>query len=155
MTKVLQSCSVHCLSLYAKIYAEWRTSVSIDLKCNRCNVNITLWQMSYYKAFIIHCAKCCLVVGWLLPLTWLWFIASLCKHLLNISSADVLRLFCDHISRRVYVFANLSILVCMFWLVAHVSLEIMPRASSICGHECYCVALSMGPSLHGGAKISS
>lgn len=65
----------------------------------------------------------------------------------RLSLLEVLHFFRDHVSCNVYVFGNVSIVIYMFLLqqsrhsAVHVSLEIMPRANSICGHEWYCVPL--------------
>lgn len=68
-------------------------------------------QQQVCKVFIIHCLKYSLVEGWLLLLTWLWFIPFLCKHILSIPLYLVLSSFMmpSHdmfTSLAIYLFAH-------------------------------------------------
>lgn len=154
MTKLFKSYSVLVLCtvfMYVcTLYVKWRRSVFIDIKCNRCNVNITLWHTvcltTNYKALIIHSVKYVVCrLAYTAPL--IYCVSSINKHIWTIPLLDVLHFFHDPISWNVYIFGNLSIVIYMILFqqshhsTVHVNLEIMPRANSICGHEWYCVAL--------------
>lgn len=88
-------------------------------------------------------------------LAWIYWLFN--EGVLIIPLLGVLDYYHSHNSRHVYIFGMYSVLLLQqsHRSAVNVSLEIMPRATSICGHECCHVALYRDRTLYGGAKIGS